>query len=575
MDLDSFMISAVILLAVTSVAVALFKHLGLGSVLGLLVAGVVVGPYSPGPYITTHVEDVRRFTELGVVLLLFVIGLDMKPRQLWALRRQVFGLGSLQILLSGALIGAYALTYAASWKTALLDGLTLALSSTAFVMQLLQDRGEVASRHGRTAFGILLMQDLAIVPLLAMVPFLSGAHVLSQGLPVWKLLSIVLGMLLLLWSFGRYVVPFALERLVRQNNREAFALVIMLAVFLSAWATHEAGLSMALGAFLMGMLLSGSRFNLQIQAHVEPFKGLLLSLFFVAVGMSIDIGAIVAHPLDFSMRVMAILGIKILVLLALCLAFGLARSVALRVTFLLAQSGEFGFVLFGSAKALGVITDITFAISVGVISVSMLLTPLLVRLGDRLARRQETYEGGTGTLPHDLHGEDSDVRVIIGGYGRVGHTVAVLLHSSGVPFIAFDSDPARVIQGRQDGFRVFYGDIGDPGLLVAARIERVDLVIVTVDDVPTALRAVSHIHTGYPRVTVITRARDLASSGLLVRAGATLALPEALEASMRLGAAALEALGITSDDVEDLLRSARREDYALIRSAINGNEDPE
>jgi len=572
MDLDSFMVSAVILLAVTSVAVALFKHLGLGSVLGLLVAGIVVGPYSPGPYITTHVEDVRRFTELGVVLLLFVIGLDMKPRQLWALRRQVFGLGSLQILISGALIGAYALTYAASWKTALLDGLTLALSSTAFVMQLLQDRGEVASRHGRTAFGILLMQDLAIVPLLALVPLLSEAHALSQGLPVWKLLSVISGMLLLLWSFGRYVVPFALERLVRQNNREAFALVILLAVFLSAWATHEAGLSMALGAFLMGMLLSGSRFNLQIQAHVEPFKGLLLSLFFVAVGMSIDIGAIVDHPIDFSARVMAILGIKILVLLALCLAFGLTRSVALRVTFLLAQSGEFGFVLFGSAKALGVISDITFAISVGVISVSMLLTPLLVRLGDRLARRQEIREGDSGSLPHDLHGEDSDVRVIIGGYGRVGHTVAVLLHGSGVPFIAFDSDPARVIQGRQDGFRVFYGDIGNPELLVAARIEQVSLVIVTVDDVPTALRAVSHIHTGYPRVTVIARARDLASSGLLVRAGATLALPEALEASMRLGAAALEALGITSDDVEDLLRSARREDYALVRAANRGHD---
>jgi len=572
MDLDNFMVSAVILLAVTSAAVALFKHLGLGSVLGLLVAGVVVGPYSPGPYITTHVEDVRRFTELGVVLLLFVIGLDMKPRQLWALRRQVFGLGSLQILISGALIGAYALTYASSWKTALLDGLTLALSSTAFVMQLLQDRGEVASRHGRTAFGILLMQDLAIVPLLALVPFLSETHALSQGLPVWKLLSVVFGMLLLLWGFGRYAVPFALERLVRQNNREAFALVILLAVFLSAWATHEAGLSMALGAFLMGMLLSGSRFSLQIQAHVEPFKGLLLSLFFVAVGMSIDIGAIVAHPLDFSMRVMAILGIKILVLLALCLAFGLTRSVALRVTFLLAQSGEFGFVLFGSAKALGVISDITFAISVGVISVSMLLTPLLVRLGDRLARRQETREGDIGTLPHDPHGEDTEVRVIIGGYGRVGHTVAVLLHGSGVPFIAFDSDPARVIQGRQDGFRVFYGDIGNPELLIAARIERVDLVIVTVDDVPTALRAVSHIHTGYPQVTVIARARDLASSGLLVRAGATLALPEALEASMRLGAAALEALGIASDDVEGLLRSARKEDYALIRSAIRVND---
>ena len=572
MNLDNFLFSAVLLLAVTSVAVALFKHLGLGSVLGLLVAGIVVGPYSPGPYITTHVDDVRRFTELGVVLLLFSIGLEMKPRQLWDLRRQVFGLGSLQILISGALIGAYALTYASSWKTALLDGLTLALSSTAYVTQMLQDRGEIASRHGKTAFGILLMQDLAIVPLLALVPILSETHALSRDFPMWERLGIVFGMPLLLWAFGRYLVPSALERLARQNNREAFALFVMLAVFVSAWATHEAGLSMALGAFLMGMLLSESRFSLQIRAHVEPFKGLLLSLFFVAVGMSIDIGAIMARPMEFGVRVMAILAIKILVLLGLCLASGLARSVALRVTFLLAQSGEFGFVLFGLAKALGVISDITFAISVGVISVSMLLTPLLVRLGDRLARREESREAGNGRRTNELHGMPPGARVIIGGYGRVGHTVAILLHGSGVPFIAFDTDPARVAQGQTDGFRVYYGDIGDPQLLVAAHAERVDLILLTVDDVPTALRAVSHIRTDYPRLPVIVRARDLMSSGLLVRAGATLALPEALEASMRLGAAALEALGITSDDVEDLLRSARREDYALVRSAIQGSE---
>jgi glutathione-regulated potassium-efflux system ancillary protein KefC len=570
MNLDNFLFSAVLLLTVTSVAVALFKHLGLGSVLGLLVAGIVVGPHSPGPYVTTHVDDVRRFTELGVVLLLFIIGLEMKPGQLWALRRQVFGLGSLQILVSGALIGVYALTYASSWKTALLDGLTLALSSTAYVMQMLQDRGEIASRHGKTAFGILLMQDLAIVPLLALVPILSETHALLHDSPLWERLGVVLGMPLLLWGFGRYLVPFALERMVRQNNREAFALFIMLAVFLSAWATHEAGLSMALGAFLMGMLLSESRFSLQIQAHVEPFKGLLLSLFFVAVGMSIDIGAILAQPLEFAVRVVAIVGIKILVLLGLCLAFGLTRSVALRVTFLLAQSGEFGFVLFGSARALGVISDITFAISVGVISVSMLLTPLLVRLGDRLARREESREAGRGPRPYELHDMPPGARVIIGGYGRVGHTVAILLHGSGVPFIAFDTNPARVAQGQKDGFRVYYGDIGDPQLLVAAHAEQVDLVVVTVDDVPTALRAVSHIRTGYPRLPVIARTRDLMSSGLLVRAGATLAVPETLEASMRLGAAALEALGITSDDVEELLRAARREDYALVRSAIHG-----
>ncbi len=205
MELDSFVLSAVLLLIAASVAVALFKHLGLGSMLGLLVAGIIVGPHSPGPYITTHVEDVRHFTELGVVLLLFLIGLEMKPGRLWALRRNVFGLGSLQILLSGVAIAAYMALYQASWKTALLIGLTLALSSTAFVMQLLQERGEIASRHGSTAFAVLLMQDLAIVPLLALVPILSDTGALSSEVPLWEQIAIIAGMLGLVWGFGRHV----------------------------------------------------------------------------------------------------------------------------------------------------------------------------------------------------------------------------------------------------------------------------------------------------------------------------------------------------------------------------------
>jgi len=217
MDLDSFVISAVMLLAAASVAVAVFKRLGLGSVLGLLVAGVIVGPHSPGPYVTAHVhvDDVRHFTELGVVLLLFVIGLEMRPRRLWALRREVFGLGSLQILLSGIAIAAYAGLHQASWKTALLIGLTFALSSTAFVVQLLQERGEIASRHGTTAFAVLLMQDLAIVPLLALVPILSDTGTLSADIPLWEQIAIVLAMFGLVWAFGRYVVPYALNTLPR------------------------------------------------------------------------------------------------------------------------------------------------------------------------------------------------------------------------------------------------------------------------------------------------------------------------------------------------------------------------
>ncbi|MCF1182444.1 cation:proton antiporter [Marichromatium gracile] len=562
MELNSFVISAIVLLSVAAITVTLFKHLGLGSILGLLVAGIVVGPHSPGPYVTAHVEDVRHFTELGVVLLLFLIGLEMKPKRLWSLRREVFGLGTAQILLSGLAIAAYSVFYAPSWQVSLLIGLTFALSSTALVMQLLHERGDIATRHGTTAFAVLLMQDLAVVPLLAIVPLLSDRGTLSSSVPFGEQLLIVVGMVGLIVVFGRYVVPFALARLLRQGNREAFALVVMLAVFLAAGAMHEAGLSMALGAFLMGMLLSTSRFSFQIQAHIEPFKGLLMSLFFVAVGMSIDLPAIAAQPLLLAQHVVVIVGIKLLVLFLIALAFGLPRGVATRVAFMLAQSGEFGFVLFGAAKALGVIDDTTFAVAVSVISVGMLITPLLVRLGDLLARRAERRTTGQTSFDYATTGVVPQGRVVIAGYGRVGHTIATMLEANQIPFICFDTNPAHVERGERDQRPVFYGDIGDIELLTAAQVERAALVILTIDHGPSALRAVSHIRTTHPHVPVIARARDLEACGNLIRAGATHAYPEAIESSLRLGAEALQMLGVPTDDVDELLQGVRSQGYA-------------
>ena len=569
MDPDSFVISAVMLLAAAAVAVAVFKRLGLGSVLGLLVAGVIVGPHSPGPTITAnmHVDDVRHFTELGVVLLLFLVGLEIRPRRLWALWREVFGLGSLQILLTGIAIAAYSSLYQDSWQTALLIGLTLALSSTAFVVQLLQERGDIASRHGTVAFAILLMQDLAIVPLLVLVPILSEQGMLSTGVPLWEKIGIVFGMFGLVWAFARYVVPYALDRLAAQNNREAFLLVVMLAVFLAAWAMHEAGLPMALGAFVMGMLLSGSQYNLQIQAHIEPYKGLLMSLFFVAVGMSIDLGAVAQRPWLFAQHVTIILLIKLAVLFPLCLAFGLARATAIRVSFLLGQGGEFGFVLFGSARALGVIDDGTFVLGVAVISMTMLATPVLVRLGDALAARLEAAEqSAPAGLRYTPEEHPPARRVIIGGYGRMGHTVATLLHSSGIPFIAFDTSPARVAIGKADGHAVYYGNIGDPELLTAARVNEAALVILTIDHTPAALRAAYHLRNSFPHVPIIARARDLAACGHLMQAGVTLAYPEAVESSLRLAAEAMQMLGVPVDNVDLLLQGVRSKNYALVRA---------
>lgn len=564
MSLNTFLYSAVLLLLVTSVAVALFKYLGLGSVLGLLVAGVVVGPHSPGlSVITTHVGTVRNFTELGVVLLLFLIGLEMRPGRLWAMRRELFGLGSLQILLSGLLIASYIRLFAVAWPVMLLSGLTLALSSTAFAMQILRERGEIASRHGQAAFAVLLMQDLAVVPLLALVPILSDQGTLNARVPLWEQGAIVGGMGLLIGAFGRYLVPWALHHLARQGNREGFAMVVALAVLLAAWAMHQAGLSMALGAFMMGMLLSGSHYNYQIEAQIEPYKGPLMSLFFVAVGMSIDPGPLLAMPFLFVAHILVITLIKLVVLFGLGLAFGLKVAGALRFSTLLAQAGEFGFVLFGAARGLGLINDQAFGVAVGLISSSMLLTPLLVRLGDTLAHRSDSHRPLSSDLP--MPEPDAHPPVILAGYGRVGHTVAVILHSTGVPFIAFDHDPEQVARGKADGFPVYFGDISDQALWTAAHVEQATLVVLTIQHGPTALRAVSYLRSSFPELRVVSRARDLESCGQLLQAGASSAFPEVVESSMRLGAQVLEMVGVPAQNVDLLLTGVRRTNYSLVR----------
>jgi len=565
----SFVESAVILLMATAFAVAIFRRFGLGSVLGLLVAGILVGPYTPGFTVTSHVDDVRHFTELGVVLLLFIIGLEMHPRRLWSLRRSMFGLGSLQILVSGGFIALFMHLSEPDWGIDVLAGLTLALSSTAFVMQILQERGEIASPHGQTTFAILLMQDLAVVPLLALVPILGDVGTLSGDMPLFQQVLIVLAAVALVVATGYYVIPRVFDLLARQNNREAFFLVAMASVFTAAWAMEEAGMSMALGAFLMGVALSGSRYNLQIQAAIDPHKGLLMSLFFVAVGMSVDIGALAAAPLVFLSQVIVIVAIKIVVLFGLCMAFGESRQTATRVAFILSQGGEFGFVLFGAAKAMGILDDQTFVLSVGIISFSMLITPLLVKIGDALADRIPVATPVDETFQFSVEGTESPVRAIVAGYGRVGHTVGTILSATGVPFIAFDPDAARVDEFRRQGHPVYYGDITNLDLLVAAHIEKADLVVLTIDDRKAAVRATTLIRDLAPHTTIVARARDLATSDLLLRAGANKAFPEAVEASLRLAAEALESLGIGGEHTEMLVRGVRRNDYALVREGDN------
>ncbi len=379
-------------------------------------------------------------------------------------------------------------------------------------------------------------------------------------------------MLALVLVGGRYLVPFVLDLMARQYNREAFFLVVLAAVFIAAWAMDMAGMSMALGAFLMGMMLSGSRYSVQIHASVEPHKGLLMSLFFVAVGMSVDLGVLAAQPLLFALHVLALVGIKVTLIYLLCRWFGNPRAAALRVAFLLAQAGEFGFVLFGAAKALQIIDDRVFIMAVSVISLSMLLTPLLTKIGNQLASRQPDAEAEADVHEHfryQAEAADDAPQVVIGGYGRVGHTIGAILAANGIRYIAFDGNPALVASWRNDGYPVFFGDICDPHLLDAAGIDRAKLVVLTIDSTQAAVNATELIRARAPHTTIVARAHDLIACDALYRAGANKALPEAVEASLRLAAETLEGLGISAQATETTLNDARLSDYALVRSELD------
>jgi len=390
MHLEQILFAIFVLLTVAALFMALSAYVGLGSILGLLATGFIVGP--SGLAITQRVTELRHVSELGVVLLLFVIGLEMRPEKLWSLRRVVFGLGSLQVVVTGLAIAAYASLTLESWKGASLLGLGLALSSTAFVVQILEERGDMATEYGTTSFGILLFQDMAIVPLLALVPLLSDQ--VDMGEPVSFLIRLArvvtaLGGVII---FGRIVAPWLLDRLARQSNTEVFNAVIFIAVIGAALAMELAGLSMALGTFLMGMLLSGSPYRHQIETVVQPFKRVLLNLFFVSVGMSIDVEVLGSAGPMIAAHMLVLLMIKAVLLFGLSYLFGVSRTAALRVAFLLPQCGEFGFVLFGAAVTTGLMTPYGFAGAVLLISMSMVATPLLARLGDKLSGFTATNE---------------------------------------------------------------------------------------------------------------------------------------------------------------------------------------
>jgi monovalent cation:proton antiporter-2 (CPA2) family protein len=555
-----------VLIAAAVLFVPLARLLGLGSILGYLAAGAVIGPWSLG--LVSDVETVRHVAEFGVVFLLFLIGIEMKPRRLWTMRRQVFGMGGVQVLLTGGLLALAGWLAGLPTASAVIVGLGLALSSTAMGLQVLAERRELNSTAGRATFSILLLQDLSVPVLLTLVPLLGrdAQHLTGDlGLAVLEGAGIVAAAMI----GGRLLMRPLLRLVAGARTAEVFTAFALLVVLGMAWVMDLAGLSMALGAFLAGLLLADSEFRHQVEADIQPFRGLLLGLFFMGVGMGIDFGLLAADGPRILAMVGGLMGVKAAVVLAVARLFGLTVPEAVKSAGLLAQSGEFAFVLFTYAVAEGVLEETVAQPLVLAISLSMALTPAVVALAARLAGRLGTAGAPRGA-DDDAVGlpEDGDGHVIIAGFGRVGQTVAAMLRAAGRPYVAFDLDLDKVREGRERDFQVYYGDASRPEVLRAARAETARVAVVTMDDAAVVARTVARIRLQHPGLAVHARARDLAHAHALKGAGATASVPETLEASLYLGRSTLTACGVTAEEARAIVWSFRDNDYATLAEAV-------
>ncbi len=555
-----------IFLAAAVVIVAIVPRLGLGSIIGYLAAGVVLGPDGFG---LAAPRELAFLAELGVVFLLFFIGLELSLARLMALRNLVFGLGSLQVGVTGIAIAALAYGFGEEGATAVIIGGALALSSTAIVLQHLAEGGEMAARHGRVTFSVLLLQDLAIVPLLTLVTVLASDSEDVLGLALGALGKAVLA-IALAFAIGRILLQPLYRLVAGARNHEVLVGLALATVLSSAYFLSLAGLSMALGAFLAGLVLSGSAFRHQVEADLRPIKGLLLGLFFIYIGLSLDLDIILAAwPQILGLALALLLG-KAAIAALCCRATGQNWEVSLRVGGNLAQAGEFAFVALAAAVLQEVVALELASFLAAIVGVSMALSPGFFWLGRQaaqwLVRPPAAARGAIQKESCELHDH-----IILAGYGRVGQTVARLLASEGVAFVALDLDPGRVIRCRQQGLPVFFGDASRSEMLEATGAERARGLVVTLDGAQAAEHTVEAVLKRWPELPVLARARDVAEADRLKAMGALVAVPEAVEGSLRLGAALLEVLGSSEEAVDELLAVLRHDDYRALAGLIAGS----
>lgn len=550
--MDTFLLDATIYLATAVIAVPIAARLGLGSVLGYLLAGLFIGPITG--LTGSEAADLRHFAEFGVVMMLFLIGLELEPRALWAMRHRLAGLGGLQIALTTAAIFAAIMALGESWPTALAVGMTLALSSTAIVLQTLTEKGLFQTAGGRSSFAVLLTQDIAVIPMLALLPLLAPAGLdhagdaahgnalsLVEGLPGWGVTLVTLGAVGAVILGGRYLVRPLFLFIDAAHLREihtAFALLIVVGI---AFLMSLVGLSPALGTFLAGVILAGTEFRHELETDIQPFKGLLLGLFFITVGASIDLAGFLADPLRLVALTLGLMVAKAAVLAVLGRAFGLRRRDHWLFTLGLAQAGEFGFVLTTFALQQGVVTDSVGGDMLTVIALSMLLTPLAFIAHDWLTRRSTDKSD----RPADDDEIDERHRVIIVGAGRFGQVVNRLVRSAGFDTTLLDHNLKRVQFMRRLGVKTFLGDPTRPDLLRAAGLETAKVLVIAINNPEGAVRIVRHAKKVNPEIFIIVRARDRAHTYELLHAGADKVVRELFDSSLRAGRYVLENVGLS------------------------------
>ena len=546
---------ALVLLAAAVLLLPLFQRLGLGSILGYLAAGIAIGPLGLG--LIPGAEAVLHFAELGVVLMLFLVGLELAPEQLWAQRRRLLGLGASQMLFSAALLTGFFFALGQPGPAALAIGATLALSSTAFAVQMLVETNQLGTPQGRNAFSILLFQDLAVIPLLLLLPVLAGG---DAGAAQPNLLVGVL-VLALMWLAGRYLLNPWLGWLARLHNRELMTATALLLVLGAAELMETLHLSMGLGAFVAGMLLANSPYREQLDTDIQPFKGLLLGLFFIAIGMTMDLRLLAASPWSILAMGAALLVIKTLVLFFIAKALKVGGRDALRFALLLSQGGEFAFVLFTQAGALNLLPPEIIARLNLVVALSMAATPLLLKLVQQLWPASQTGQRSTEDEPAP-HGQPA---VILAGFGRFGQIIGRILVSRRIPFTALDSNPDHIDTVRRFGNEVYFGDVTRLDLLHTAGLQHARIMVLAIDDVQASLRAVRLIREHFPHITLIVRARDRHHAYSLMAEGVEHVIRETLDSSLRAAQTTLAQLGMPETTAMDLVRTFRDVDERMLR----------